>query len=40
VPTNHTFTIAIALGKFIYIVGKKTDFDFGSYIFEQTMKHA
>ncbi|XP_050896985.1 uncharacterized protein LOC127103790 [Lathyrus oleraceus] len=28
------------LGKFIYIIGTKTKFDFGSYVFEQTMKHA
>jgi hypothetical protein len=40
VPTNHTSTISTSLGKFIYVVGTKTDFDFGSYIFEETMKHA
>lgn len=40
VPTNHTSTIATGLGKFIYIVGTKATFDFGSYVFEQTMKHA
>ncbi|XP_050915281.1 uncharacterized protein LOC127130287 [Lathyrus oleraceus] len=40
VPTNHTSTIATGLGKFIYIVGTKTKFDFGSYIFGQTLKHA
>lgn len=39
VPTNHTSTIAIGLGKFICIVGTKTKFDFGSYVFEQTLKH-
>lgn len=40
VSTNHTSTIAIGLGKFIFVVGTKTSFDFGTYIFEQTMKHA
>ena len=40
VPTNHTSTIATGLGKFIYVVDTKTKFDFGSYNFEQTMKHA
>ncbi|XP_050890131.1 uncharacterized protein LOC127095494 [Lathyrus oleraceus] len=39
VPTNLTSIIAIGLGKFIYIVGTKTKFDFGSYVFEQTLKH-
>ncbi|XP_050895125.1 uncharacterized protein LOC127101718 [Lathyrus oleraceus] len=39
VPTNHTFNIAIGLGKFIYIVGIKTKFDFRSYVFDQTMKN-
>lgn len=40
VLTNHTSTIAIGLGKFIFAVGTKTSFDFGTFIFEQTMKHA
>ncbi|XP_050915962.1 uncharacterized protein LOC127131066 [Lathyrus oleraceus] len=39
VPTNHTSNIAIALGKFIYIVGTKSNFDFGAYVFYHTMKH-
>ena len=39
VPTNHTSSIDIGLGKFIYIVGTKSSFDFGSYVFDQTMKH-
>jgi hypothetical protein len=38
VPTTSTF--ATGLGRFIYIVGTKTNFNFGSYVFEQTMKHA
>ncbi|XP_058774620.1 uncharacterized protein LOC131648903 [Vicia villosa] len=40
VPTNHKSTIAIVLGRFIYTVGTKAKFDYGTYIFEQTMKHA
>ncbi|XP_050908142.1 uncharacterized protein LOC127121740 [Lathyrus oleraceus] len=39
IPTNHTSTIATGLGKFTYIVGTKTMFDFGSYVFEKTLKH-
>ncbi|XP_058775059.1 uncharacterized protein LOC131649306 [Vicia villosa] len=35
VPTNHTSTIAVGLGKFIYVVGTKTKFDYGTYIFDQ-----
>ncbi|XP_058784622.1 uncharacterized protein LOC131659450 [Vicia villosa] len=40
VPTNHTSSITVGLGKFIYIVGTKINFDLGTYIFEQTIKHA
>ncbi|XP_050896819.1 uncharacterized protein LOC127103613 [Lathyrus oleraceus] len=40
VPTNHKSTVAVMLGKFIYVVGTKANFDYGSYIFYQTMKHA
>ncbi|XP_050895181.1 uncharacterized protein LOC127101781 [Lathyrus oleraceus] len=39
-PTNHNSTVAIMLGKFIYAVGTKANFDYGSYIFDQTLKHA
>lgn len=39
VPTNPTSNIATGLGKFTYIVGTKSNFDFGSYVFDQTMKH-
>ncbi|XP_050896175.1 uncharacterized protein LOC127102898 [Lathyrus oleraceus] len=39
VPTNHTSNIATGLGKFIYIVGTKSNFDFAAYVFYQTMKH-
>ncbi|XP_058741243.1 uncharacterized protein LOC131613605 [Vicia villosa] len=39
VPTNHKLTISTILGRFIYAVGTKSRFDYGSYIFEQTIKH-
>ncbi|XP_050889149.1 uncharacterized protein LOC127094351 [Lathyrus oleraceus] len=40
VPTNHKSTVAVMLGKFIYVAGTKANFDYGSYIFDQTLKHA
>ncbi|KAH1206111.1 hypothetical protein GmHk_16G046651 [Glycine max] len=40
VPTNHTSTVATGLGKFLYAVGTKSKFNFGNYIFDQTVKHA
>ncbi|XP_050897173.1 uncharacterized protein LOC127103989 [Lathyrus oleraceus] len=40
VPTNHKSKVFVMLGKFIYVVGTKANFDYGSYIFDQTMKHA
>ncbi|XP_058727153.1 uncharacterized protein LOC131598587 [Vicia villosa] len=40
VPTNHTSTIAVGLGRFIYAIGTKTVFDYGTYIFDQIMRHA
>ncbi|XP_050897488.1 uncharacterized protein LOC127104348 [Lathyrus oleraceus] len=40
VATNHKSTVAVMLGKFIYVVGTKAKFDYGSYIFDQTLKHA
>lgn len=39
VPTNHTSNVDTGLGKFICIVGTKSNFDFGSYVLIQTMKH-
>ena len=33
VPTNHTSTITVGLGKFVYVVGNKKLFDYGAYIF-------
>ncbi|XP_058774874.1 uncharacterized protein LOC131649141 [Vicia villosa] len=40
VPTNHKSTISTVLGRFLYVVGTKAKFDYGAYIFDQTMKHA
>ncbi|XP_045791756.1 uncharacterized protein LOC123886483 [Trifolium pratense] len=40
VPTTHSNSVATGLARFIYAVGTKTSFAFGSYIFEQTFKHA
>ncbi|XP_058762591.1 uncharacterized protein LOC131635971 [Vicia villosa] len=40
VPPNHKSTISAVLGRFLYAVGTKAKFDYGTYIFDQTMKHA
>ncbi|XP_058765277.1 uncharacterized protein LOC131638747 [Vicia villosa] len=40
VPTQHKSTIYVVLGKFIFAIGIKTKVDYGTYIFEQTLKHA
>ncbi|XP_050920081.1 uncharacterized protein LOC127137689 [Lathyrus oleraceus] len=40
VSTNHKSTVAVMLGKLKYVVGTKANFDYGSYIFDQTLKHA
>jgi hypothetical protein len=40
VPTNHKSTVSVMLGKFIYAIGTKAKVDYGTYIFDQTMKHA
>jgi hypothetical protein len=40
VPTNHKSTISIGLGRFIFAVGTKAKFDYGSYIFDQILRHA
>ncbi|XP_050897395.1 uncharacterized protein LOC127104245 [Lathyrus oleraceus] len=40
VPTNHKSTVVVMLGKFIYAIGTKANFNYGSYIFDQTLKHA
>jgi hypothetical protein len=39
VPTLHTSDISTGLAKFIYIVANRIPYDFGKYIFEQTMRH-
>jgi hypothetical protein len=39
VPTTHSSDIATTLGRLIYVVGTRKKFDFGTYIFEQTVKH-
>ncbi|XP_057418653.1 uncharacterized protein LOC130712854 [Lotus japonicus] len=39
-PTNHFSHISIGLAKLIYLIGTKTPFDFGAFVFEQTIKHA
>src|SRR4051812_15544728 len=31
VPTNHTSTIVVGLGRFIYAIGTKTVFDYGTW---------
>jgi hypothetical protein len=40
VPTTHNYEVATGLARFIYCVGNKINFDFGTYIFQQTVKHA
>ncbi|KAK2396314.1 hypothetical protein QL285_057971 [Trifolium repens] len=40
VPTTHNYEVATGLARFIYPVGNKVNFDFGTYIFKQTVKHA
>ncbi|PNX67063.1 envelope-like protein, partial [Trifolium pratense] len=39
VPTKHATNVATNLGRFIYDVGTKVDYDYGSFIFDQTIKH-
>ncbi|CAJ2657157.1 unnamed protein product [Trifolium pratense] len=39
VPTKHATNVATGLGRFIYVVGTKVDYDYGSFIFDQTVKH-
>ncbi|CAJ2671712.1 unnamed protein product [Trifolium pratense] len=40
VPTTHSGDVARGLGKFIYVVGTKAKFDYGSYFFQETLSHA
>ncbi|MCH79488.1 envelope-like protein [Trifolium medium] len=39
VPTTHATNVATGLGRFIYTIGTKFNFDYGSFIFDQTVKH-
>ncbi|PNX87357.1 envelope-like protein, partial [Trifolium pratense] len=40
VPTTHSGDVARGLGKFIYAVGTKANFDYGAYFFQETLSHA
>ncbi|XP_050897056.1 uncharacterized protein LOC127103858 [Lathyrus oleraceus] len=40
VPTNHISTISLALGRTIHAIGTRVNYDFGKFIFEQTIRHA
>ena len=40
VPTTHNYEVATGLARIIYCVGNKVNFDFDTYIFQQTVKHA
>ncbi|CAJ2627763.1 unnamed protein product [Trifolium pratense] len=40
VPTTHSSNIAKELARFIYVVGTKARFDYGSYVFDATLEHA
>ncbi|XP_057443976.1 uncharacterized protein LOC130736147 [Lotus japonicus] len=40
VPTQQTSRVSNALARWIYKIGTSTAFDFGSFVFEQTLKHA
>ncbi|PNX79936.1 envelope-like protein [Trifolium pratense] len=37
--TSHTSEVTIGMAKFIYAIGTRTPLDFGTYIFDQTLKH-
>ncbi|XP_045791567.1 eukaryotic translation initiation factor 5B-like [Trifolium pratense] len=39
VSTKHATNVATGLGRFIYVVGTKVDYNYGTYIFDQTVKH-
>ncbi|XP_057426115.1 uncharacterized protein LOC130719511 [Lotus japonicus] len=40
VPTQHTSGVSTTLARLIYKIATSTDFDFGAFVFEQTLKHA
>ncbi|XP_057443915.1 uncharacterized protein LOC130736081 [Lotus japonicus] len=40
VPTQHTSAISATLARLIYKIGNMISVDFGTFVFEQTLKHA
>ena len=38
-PSSHTTTINASLARLLFAIGTKSQLDFGSYVFEQTLKH-
>ncbi|XP_057444277.1 uncharacterized protein LOC130736461 [Lotus japonicus] len=40
IPSNHTSGVSAILAKLIYRIGTEIHFDFGSFVFTQTLKHA
>ncbi|XP_057443817.1 uncharacterized protein LOC130735967 [Lotus japonicus] len=40
IPSNHTSAVSTMLAKLIYRIGTEIHFDFGSFVFSQTLKHA
>ncbi|XP_057418197.1 uncharacterized protein LOC130712378 [Lotus japonicus] len=40
IPSNHTSAVSAMLAKLIYRIGTEIHFDFGSFVFTQTLKHA
>ena len=38
-PTSHTSTINASLARLLFAIGTKSKIDFGSYVFEKTLKH-
>ncbi|XP_057444325.1 uncharacterized protein LOC130736518 [Lotus japonicus] len=40
IPSNHTSAVSTMLPKLIYYIGTEIHFDFGSFVFTQTLKHA
>ena len=38
-PSNHTTTLNANLARMLFAIGTKSHYDFGSYVFEQTLKH-
>jgi hypothetical protein len=40
VPTNHISTISNVLGRIIYAIGTRLNFDYGRFMFEQIVIHA